>query len=1020
MIHPDHDGRSVKTFSSNLKSNGWVLSSTDVFYPDLGDTIAGSCRLIIAIHSSCTSTVNPLLLKRPPSVPTRPLGEFIWEPFNRPEHAISLARDDADFNKQDSRLKISNPKLAQNTDRSVIIKYSIHRPDSDDTVLVGSEVLSVDGLCPAFNACPNSNIFQTYFGIEFNYEGHSYIRTISSYEFVRCFNFIDQLTYRLSQPPHKFCVDAAMPARTSEWLFEQVHAHLVYLRDANSELFLPNQFAAPAATIQAFINGAIGIRLPSRDRWITAYSNDNEMSTIRDLIVNPSKINNTTLNTVNHNYRAALRQSQIVIEDDMLIFREPVRGGSSYTRLQLVPAEFYNIIFVAFHSNAIGGHLNAYRTLHRIRLRYYWPGMYSYIKRMCNACPGCALANPTKSKSSELVYNFPIEAPFLVLFIDAYSAGKHSSFDGSEVYLVACCGMTGFASMEPIQHANSKNFASGIMKIQLRYGFCHTVVLDKDSKFFGVCREALDLLQINCHVLSGDNHNPMIVERVNRYLTKGLKIMTNERDSVRIALEAILLLLYAWNSCPIPGTDISRSLVAVGREFAFPIDYSTNKHWELTSSPTSVESYSRDLATRLSALREVTHLLVNEHRAYHRELINSRCPDPRTYSVSDIVFARRATRSDAVKGRVDKLTYAFTGPWRITALLKGASYELKHCSTPNRKEKKHASDLSPYPLELIPFQPLDGSDTRYGQLHKPITAHPFKEAGINGFDPIKPFKVSTNFLTTDQLSQFHWPSLSELNEDLSPFPWSSEEERRHYLSGDTISTLPVMYTGPPPSAPTYSTPTIPPLSILSRSIIQSSAKLFFISHSIGTNDAREWRLVRVALQESMSSYPSCLQDGRFLVEFYISHPADSRYNAINTRFWLQYHTISELQSPLSTTETHLIRPSDSSEDYATRHKLLPFRKWVNLTHHDTFIHGPFDFATVNGRKTRDRISQPDWDVLKTHCNMFHNPLPRFDVPSYSIHVDRGAHVTFHSDAIARQLIISAPNANDTPDALKSP
>jgi Fe-S cluster assembly iron-binding protein IscA len=52
--------------------------------------------------------------------------------------------------------------------------------------------------------------------------------------------------------------------------------------------------------------------------------------------------------------------------------------------------------------------------------------------------------------------------------------------------------------------------------------------------------------------------------------------------------------------------------------------------------------------------------------------------------------------------------------------------------------------------------------------------------------------------------------------------------------------------------------------------------------------------------------------------------------------------------------------------------------------------------------------------------MFHNPLPRFDVPSYSVHVDRGAHVTFHSDAIARQLIILAPNANDTQGALKSP
>ena len=68
------------------------------------------------------------------------------------------------------------------------------------------------------------------------------------------------------------------------------------------------------------------------------------------------------------------------------------------------------------------------------------------------------------------------------------------------------------------------------MKILLRYGFCHTAVLDKDAKFFGVCSEALDLLQIHRHVLSRANHNPMLVERVNCYVTKGLKIMCNERD----------------------------------------------------------------------------------------------------------------------------------------------------------------------------------------------------------------------------------------------------------------------------------------------------------------------------------------------------------------------------------------------------------------------------------------------------------------------------------------------------------
>ena len=39
---------------------------------------------------------------------------------------------------------------------------------------------------------------------------------------------------------------------------------------------------------------------------------------------------------------------------------------------------------------------------------------------------------------------------------------------------------------------------------------------------------------------------------------------------------------------------------------------------------------------------------------------------------------------------------------------------------------------------------------------------------------------------------------------------------------------------------------------------------------------------------------------------------------------------------------------------------------------DTFIHGPFNFATINKRKSRDRISQTKWDILKSHCHLYHN------------------------------------------------
>ena len=104
--------------------------------------------------------------------------------------------------------------------------------------------------------------------------------------------------------------------------------------------------------------------------------------------------------------------------------------------------------------------------------------------------------------------------------------------------------------------------------------------------------------------------------------------MCNKHDSVWVALEAILLLLYAWNSCPVPGTDISCSLVAIGHKFAFPIDFSSGKHWEFISSVITVVSYSKELAMRLSACPEVAKLLVQEQCSYHPEYFNAHGPDP--------------------------------------------------------------------------------------------------------------------------------------------------------------------------------------------------------------------------------------------------------------------------------------------------------------------------------------------------------------------------------------------------------
>ena len=103
-------------------------------------------------------------------------------------------------------------------------------------------------------------------------------------------------------------------------------------------------------------------------------------------------------------------------------------------------------------------------------------------------------------------------------------------------------------------------------------------------------------------------------------------------------------------------------------------------------------------------------------------------------------------------------------------------------------------------------------------------------------------------------------------------------------------------------------------------------------------------------------------------------------------------------------ESHLLQPSNSSESYVCHHNLLPYCSYIYLTHAKTYIYGPFNFATINRHKSRNRVCRAHWDTLKMPCNMFNNPIPQFDIPSYSVHVDHGAHTVYHCKDRAKDLM----------------
>jgi hypothetical protein len=142
--------------------------------------------------------------------------------------------------------------------------------------------------------------------------------------------------------------------------------------------------------------------------------------------------------------------------------------------------------------------------------------------------------------------------------------------------------------------------------------------------------------------------------------------------------------------------------------------------------------------------------------------------------------------------------HPFTGPWRIVKSLPGASYGIELSLNPSQKDKKHASDLSPYPPELIRFQPLNGADSCYSQLYKSFGSAPYKEAVSTVSSHCNLLWYLLHFAPQGDFKDLHFPTLSELNDKFDPFPWMDNDECITLLKPDAVEADTITYNGLPP------------------------------------------------------------------------------------------------------------------------------------------------------------------------------------------------------------------------------
>ena len=95
------------------------------------------------------------------------------------------------------------------------------------------------------------------------------------------------------------------------------------------------------------------------------------------------------LNNIEVEYRTFLKDRFIGVLHDKLVYYKPIFRDSRHIALIIVPTLLRRKIFNHYHAGPSGGHMGEYKTLYRIRMRFYWPSMRGDIKDWVKFCAHC-------------------------------------------------------------------------------------------------------------------------------------------------------------------------------------------------------------------------------------------------------------------------------------------------------------------------------------------------------------------------------------------------------------------------------------------------------------------------------------------------------------------------------------------------------------------------------------------------------------------------------------------------------
>ena len=384
----------------------------------------------------------------------------------------------------------------------------------------------------------HNGLFGSRFGVPFQgKDGCTYGRPLSGEELLLCYSvptaiIPDHSVWPILDP----IIDALLPGSLPfQFINSIASSYSIMDRVYSNQVSESDEISNSAS---CYLQGKMSSMILD---WKSGYENDPDtkilFTAMRDS--GGKALSNSVINSVAMGYRQHLKNNMIQIMGDKLVLFKPVNMASKYITLIITPDPLRRTIFSHYHASPSGGHMGTYKTMFRLRLRFFWPAMREDVKNWVKRCAHCVSYDVWRNRMSELHFSWPITVPFWIMHVDLWAPGLQEDTDGNKGYLMnSMCDISQFIISSPTTDITAAHLAQLFMAdVILSFGMCSVVVIDDGSSFETVFKLMCEALGITYWCLSRGNHRGNSVERYHRFLNKTQAIAGNDRGTHKVYIQ---------------------------------------------------------------------------------------------------------------------------------------------------------------------------------------------------------------------------------------------------------------------------------------------------------------------------------------------------------------------------------------------------------------------------------------------------------------------------------------------------